>query len=154
MQNLSLYSSITGEAFVSWTSLDGLPRRYWPGGKPNGSFCACGQTGSCRGLSGQKCNCADPAASASKDFGVITDKSELPMMSLTQSGDLRSSSRSTATVVIGWLGCAPRQFGVESSCQAYRALGHVDSNTYLIDPDGPPKRAGTGWLMLVSYKIH
>ena len=48
-------------------------------------------------------------------------------------------------MLVGWLSCAPMQFGIASSCQVYREKGRKDSYTYLIDPDGPPaKRTDSG----------
>ncbi|KAK2145705.1 hypothetical protein LSH36_662g04065 [Paralvinella palmiformis] len=69
-----------------------------------------------------------------KDFGVVIHKEDLPITKVTvrDVGDDK-----IARYNVGWLKCAPTQFGIEPSCQDYRYKNRTYSYTYLIDPDGP-----------------
>lgn len=147
VQNSRLYDPETDKFLATWTSLDGLPRRHWPGGQTDSAtsgrkpYCACGVTGTCHGPPGRACNCAGGNVDGSTDFGVLVDKLDLPVKLMTF-GNVENVATAESNVVVGWLSCAPTQFGIAPSCQAYRDLGRLDNYAYLIDPDGPPSTTG------------
>lgn len=104
---------------------------YFPGASGNQDSCACGATNSCDAPE-VKCNCNIDDGQAHKDFGLIIDKSKLPVTKVTaQVGEARSSSYE-----IGELKCSQKQFGIEPNCQKYHGIGVRESYTYFIDPDG------------------
>ena len=79
---------------------------YFPGAEGKTDSCACGATDSCDSDE-VMCNCNIEDGQAHKDFGLIIDKSDLPVTKVTaQVGNARSS-----TYEIGELQCSQKQFG-------------------------------------------
>ncbi|CAL1543656.1 unnamed protein product [Lymnaea stagnalis] len=105
---------------------------YFPGAGGVQNSCGCGVTNSCQDPS-VKCNCDIGDDVNRKDFGLIIDKKDLPVISVTaESGEGRS-----ATYVIGNLQCSQRQFGIQPNCEKYRQGGETEDYTYWADPGGP-----------------
>ncbi|KAK3797045.1 hypothetical protein RRG08_036876 [Elysia crispata] len=104
---------------------------YFPGAEGKTDSCACGATESCDSDE-VMCNCNIEDGQAHKDFGLIIDKSDLPVTKVTaQVGNARSS-----TYEIGELQCSQKQFGIGPNCENYHATGERESYSYLIDADG------------------
>ncbi|RUS84657.1 hypothetical protein EGW08_007577, partial [Elysia chlorotica] len=104
---------------------------YFPGAEGKQGACGCGATESCDAPE-VTCNCNIDDGEAHKDFGLIIDKSDLPVTKVTaQVGASRSS-----TYEIGNLQCSQKQFGIGPNCENYHATGVRESYTYLVDPDG------------------
>ena len=82
---------------------------YFPGGAGKPGSCACGATESCDDKAAM-CNCNIDDGQERKDFGLIIDRSDLPVTKVTaQVGNSRSS-----TYEIGELRCSQKQFGESS----------------------------------------
>ncbi|XP_064594774.1 uncharacterized protein LOC135461554 [Liolophura sinensis] len=120
-----------------WSGTDKKKRTYWAGGLGQEKMCGCGVTKSCEDPK-VNCNCDIADGKERKDFGLIINKADLPVGSVTLKevgGDKKGS------LSVGPLMCGQNQFGIEPTCQQYREKGYTDDYTYLIDPDGPPRRA-------------
>ena len=79
---------------------------YFPGAHGKADSCACGATQSCDDPN-VMCNCNIDDGQEHKDFGLIINKSDLPVTKVTaQIGGSRSS-----TYEIGELKCSQKQFG-------------------------------------------
>ncbi|XP_076437197.1 uncharacterized protein LOC143276534 [Babylonia areolata] len=118
------------KARVQVTTRSGL-MTYFPGGsndKPGS--CPCGLTNSCSKPK-VNCNCDVEEGGMRRDFGLIVDKSQLPVLSV------RSTSGANYAFTLGPLQCSDKQFGIEPNCEKYRQDGITRNYTYLIDPDGP-----------------
>lgn len=105
---------------------------YFPGADGVQDSCGCGITQSCESDE-VKCNCNIQDDKVRKDFGLIINKADLPVIRVTaELGDQRSG-----TYEFGALQCSQKQFGIEPNCEKYRGTGVSEDYTYFIDPDGP-----------------
>ncbi|XP_055859878.1 uncharacterized protein LOC106052747 isoform X2 [Biomphalaria glabrata] len=117
-----------------YVSVGSAKRRldYFPGAAGVQNSCGCGATASCSAPT-VKCNCDIGDDVERKDFGIIFNKTDLPIVEVaaeigqTKSGTYRLSN----------LQCAGIQFGIPPNCDKARIDGARESYTYYIDPDGP-----------------
>ncbi|KAK3577967.1 hypothetical protein CHS0354_020807 [Potamilus streckersoni] len=116
-----------------FSTINGTARNYWPGGQGVDNMCGCGLIGACDSPSAL-CNCDIADGVERTDFGVITNKADLPIGSVTF---LEVGSGRTSMYYAGPLRCAKKEFGYEATCQAYFLQDRRQSYMYLIDPDGP-----------------
>lgn len=68
------------EDFGWWVSRDGVKMNYWGGAPPGSRKCACGVSKSCS--SDMPCNCDTNDLVWREDYGLLTDKSTLPVSQL------------------------------------------------------------------------
>lgn len=97
-----------GNAYVSFTSGDGVEHYYWGGAMGNDKSCACGTTHSCE-EEGVKCNCDILDGKKRFDFGYIIDRSHLPIVKVTINNLVGANS--TTRIRVGSLRCSQKQFG-------------------------------------------
>lgn len=117
---------------TSWIDGKGVYQNYWPGAMGEAGKCGCGILKTCDSPD-VFCNCDIKDGKTREDFGLITDKSKLPVTALSFN-DLRPGSWGKYT--LGPLRCSQFQFGIKETCHAYLLKGYKSSYTYLIDTDG------------------
>ncbi|XP_059149452.1 uncharacterized protein LOC131936443 [Physella acuta] len=104
---------------------------YFAGANGVHGSCGCGTTNSCDAPN-VKCNCDIGDGVTRSDFGLVVNKTDLPVVKLTaEIGD-----RKSGTYTLGPLQCASKPFAIEPNCEKYRQAGVSRTGTYLIDPDG------------------
>ncbi|XP_070546619.1 uncharacterized protein [Ptychodera flava] len=128
-----------GEVDTYWTNGQNDTQTYWGGAFGEANMCGCGLIGACD-LPDYNCNCDIEDDQWHSDFGLIMEKDNLPVTSVTV-GDVGGDAM--ASFEIGELKCSNQQFGLLPSCQEHRDMGAMYSGTYVVDPDGPPAEGET-----------
>ena len=91
--------------YTYWSDARGNPKDYW-GYRNKTNHCDCGVIGTCPGEN--LCNCDANDGEERMDFGLLTNKGDLPVGAITMKdiGEGRVGKYN-----VGWLRCGEEQFG-------------------------------------------